>query len=190
MANLGDQLIKKGVLGPEQLQEAETVASSRKLKLQDTIVQLGPGRKWSSVSSDEGLTWSEITDLRYDTGEQFYSPATYARTIRSTVTGKLYCFLNISTDPPVGNGPRYPLQVAEIDEESICLKKETVTIIDDRNPVLDSRHLQLSNFGLLEDRENQTMELYLTRIGERGSGDKVWDADTYRYIIRFFNDRK
>ena len=41
MANLGDQLIKKGVLGPEQLQEAETVASSRKLKLQDTIVQLG-----------------------------------------------------------------------------------------------------------------------------------------------------
>jgi len=41
MANLGDHLIKKGVLGPEQLQEAETVASSRKLKLQDAIVQLG-----------------------------------------------------------------------------------------------------------------------------------------------------
>ena len=41
MANLGDQLIKKGVLGPEQLQEAETIANSRKLKLQDAIVQLG-----------------------------------------------------------------------------------------------------------------------------------------------------
>ena len=41
MADLGNQLIKKGVLGPEQLQEAETVASSRKLKLQDAIVQLG-----------------------------------------------------------------------------------------------------------------------------------------------------
>jgi len=41
MANLGDHLIKKGILGPEQLQEAETVSSSRKLKLQDAVVQLG-----------------------------------------------------------------------------------------------------------------------------------------------------
>ncbi len=37
----GDFLIKKGVIGPEQLQEAETVAKSRRLKLQDAIVQLG-----------------------------------------------------------------------------------------------------------------------------------------------------
>ena len=38
---LGEYLIKKGVIGPEQLQEAETVSSSRKLKLQDAIIQLG-----------------------------------------------------------------------------------------------------------------------------------------------------
>ena len=38
---LGDYLIKKGIIGPEQLQEAETVSTSRKLKLQDAIVQLG-----------------------------------------------------------------------------------------------------------------------------------------------------
>jgi type IV pilus assembly protein PilB len=41
MANLGEYLIKHGILGPEQLQEAETVAKSRNLKLQDVIVQLG-----------------------------------------------------------------------------------------------------------------------------------------------------
>jgi type IV pilus assembly protein PilB len=41
MATLGDYLIKKGVLGPEQLQEAETVSQSRNLKLQDALVQLG-----------------------------------------------------------------------------------------------------------------------------------------------------
>jgi hypothetical protein len=144
-----------------------------------------PGRKWISVSNDGGMTWSKVRDLRYDTGEQFYSPATMARTIRSSITGKLYCFLNINDYPPVGNGPRYPLQVAEIDEENICLKKETVTVIDDRNPELDSRHLQLSNFGLLEDRESQLVELYLTRLGERGGGPKIWDADTYRYVIKF-----
>jgi type IV pilus assembly protein PilB len=37
----GDFLIKKGLIGPEQLQEAETVARSRRLKLQDAIIQLG-----------------------------------------------------------------------------------------------------------------------------------------------------
>lgn len=41
MADLGKYLIKSGVIGPEQLQEAQTVASSRKLKIQDAIVQLG-----------------------------------------------------------------------------------------------------------------------------------------------------
>ncbi len=143
-----------------------------------------PGRKWISISSDGGLTWSEITDLRYDTGEQFYSPATYARTLRSKATGKLYCFLNISNNPPVGNSPRYPLQVAEIDENMVCLIKETVTIIDDLIPGLDSTNLQLSNFGLLEDRESHQIELTLTRIGERGGGPNIWDADTYRYIIK------
>jgi hypothetical protein len=142
-----------------------------------------PGRKWYSLSEDGGLTWSEIKDLHYDTGEQFYSPATFAKTIRSSVTGKLYCFLNISNEPPLGNGPRYPLQIVEIDENRVCLKKETVIIIDDLNPDLDSRHLQLSNFGLLEDREKQTIELYLTRIGERGGGSQIWDSDTYRYTI-------
>ncbi len=41
MADLGEYLIKKGIVGPEQLQEAETVSTSRKLKLQDAIIQLG-----------------------------------------------------------------------------------------------------------------------------------------------------
>ena len=41
MSKLGDYLIKKGVVGPEQLQEAETVSTARKLNLQDAIVQLG-----------------------------------------------------------------------------------------------------------------------------------------------------
>ncbi|MEA3462315.1 MAG: sialate O-acetylesterase [Bacteroidota bacterium] len=143
-----------------------------------------PGRKWISISSDGGLTWSEITDLRFDTGEQFYSPATFARTLRSRASGKLYCFLNISNQPPVGNGPRYPLQVAEIDEKKVCIIKETVTIIDDLIPGLDSTNLQLTNFGLLEDRENHQVELTLTRIGERGGGENIWDADTYRYVIK------
>lgn len=41
MADLGDHLIKKGILGPEQLQEANAHSTSRSLKLQDAIVELG-----------------------------------------------------------------------------------------------------------------------------------------------------
>lgn len=53
MSKLGEYLIKKRVIGPEQLQEAETVASSRKLKLQDAVVQLGygsPEQVWRALA--------------------------------------------------------------------------------------------------------------------------------------------
>jgi len=145
-----------------------------------------PGRrKWISVSEDGGLTWSPVRELRYDTGEQFYSPASFAKTLRSSKTGKLYCFLNISDTPPVGNSPRYPLVVAEVDEENVCLIKDTVTVIDTRDPERDSEHLQLSNFCLLEDRETKVVELYMTRLGARGPEPDLWTSDTYRYFIDF-----
>jgi type IV pilus assembly protein PilB len=37
----GDFLIKRGIVGPEQLQEAEGVAKAKRTKLQDAIIQLG-----------------------------------------------------------------------------------------------------------------------------------------------------
>lgn len=42
-ADFGDYLIKKGILGPEQLKEAQTVATSRKLKLVEAVQNLGYG---------------------------------------------------------------------------------------------------------------------------------------------------
>jgi len=38
---------------------------------------------------------------------------------------------------------------------------------------------------LLEDRESQAMEVYLTRLGERGGGPDVWTADACRYVLTF-----
>lgn len=144
-----------------------------------------PGRKWFSVSRDGGLSWSDVKDIRYDTGEQLYSPASISKTTRSSKTGKLYWVGNIPDIPPDGNSPRYPLQVVEIDEEGPSFKKDTVTVIDDRNPELDSEHLQLSNFSLLEDRETHAMEVYLTRLGEHGGGPDVWTANAYKYTLIF-----
>lgn len=140
-----------------------------------------PGRKWISLSTDGGKTWSPVTDLRFDTGEQFYAPATFARMIRSSKNGKLYWIGNISREPAKGNHPRFPLYVAEVDETKAALKKSTLTLIDDRNQG-DSELVQLSNFSLLENRETKDLELYLTRYGER-SVNSPFDADAYKYTL-------
>jgi len=146
-----------------------------------------PGRRWISVSRDGGHTWSEVTDLRYDDGEQFYAPSSMARILRSSRTGKLYWIGNICQQPPSGNSPRYPLYIAEIDENRVALKRDTLTVIDDRDPQRDSPLLQLSNFSAFENRQTKAIEIYLTRLGQRGGaqfGPEFWTADVYRYVLR------
>ena len=69
--------------------------------------------------------------------------------------------------------------------EEPSFKKDTVTVIDNRDPEQDSEHLQLSNFSLLENRETQEMEVYLTRLGERGGGPDIWTADACKYTLIF-----
>jgi len=145
----------------------------------EVVVENG-GHKWSTVSSDGGRTWSPVTDLRYDTGEPFYSPAAFAKLLRHSRTGKLYCFLNISPHPTQGNSPRYPLYIAEVAESIPALKKDTLTVMDDRDPESDTQQVQFSNFSVFENRQTGEIELYLTRYGER----EDWRmADAYKYTI-------
>jgi len=139
------------------------------------------GHKWMSVSEDGGRTWSAVTDLRYDTGEQFYSPSAFARLLRHSRTAKLYCFLNISPNPTHGNAPRYPLYIAEVDEAAAAIRKTTLTVIDDRDPDSDPEELQLSNFSVFENRETGEFELYLTRYDET---PVPFMANAYKYVIR------
>lgn len=70
-------------------------------------------------------------------------------------------------------------------EEGPSFKKDTVTVIDDRDPEQDSGHLQPSNFSLLEDMETQEMEVYLMRLGEHGGGPDIWTADACKYTLVF-----
>jgi hypothetical protein len=141
-----------------------------------------PARKWISTSSDGGKTWSSVTDLRYDTGEQFYSPSAFSRLVRAAAgNGKLYWIGNISTEPVSGNEPRYPLYVAEVDEANAALKKHTLTVIDDRRES-DTEKLQLSNFYVLENRETKSLEVYLTRYAEQPD---LFTANAYKYTLTF-----
>jgi hypothetical protein len=144
-----------------------------------------PGHKWHTVSDDGGLSWQPVSDVRYDTGETLYSPASISHLFRSRRTGRVYWMGNITETPTIGNGPRYPLQIVEVDESIPAFKRDTLTVIDDRDPSRDSEHLQLSNFSVVEDRETGDVEVYLTKIGQQGDGADVWSADAYRYTLRF-----
>jgi len=139
-----------------------------------------PGRKWFSTSCDGGLTLSDVRELKYDDGSGFFSPSSYHRMIRHSASKKLYWLGNISSTPPNGNSPRYPLVIAEVDEKIPALKRRTVTAIDDRQPG-QGEALQFSNFSLLENRQTHELELYLTRYGEEVTN--IFSADSYHYTL-------
>jgi len=174
------------------LMEAEVVelAGGRVLVVwRGNNTDVTPGRKFFSVSDDGGVTLSAVNDFRYDDGSQFYSPSSIHRMIRSSVTGKLYWAGNITPTPPRAGLPRWPLVIAEVDETIPALKKDTVTIIDDRQPG-EGWGLQLSNFCLLENRETHDFEVYLTRLGTKATEqapftNKFLDADCYKYTLSF-----
>ncbi|MBX7256727.1 MAG: glycoside hydrolase [Candidatus Hydrogenedentes bacterium] len=141
-----------------------------------------PGRKFFSVSTDGGKTLTAPGEWKYDDGTSFYSPSSFHRMIRHSVTGKLYWFGNITPEPPAGNMPRYPLVIAEVDEEKAALKKSTVTVVDDRQPD-QGKDIQFSNFSLLEDRETHALELYMTLYGQFADPAEKGAGDCYKYVL-------
>jgi len=145
-----------------------------------TVAKL-PGRKFYSISTDGGRTLSPPAEWTYSDGTSFYSPSSYHRMIRHSVTGKLYWLGNISATPPEGNSPRYPLVIAEVDEATGCLRRGSVTAIDDRQP--GQGWIELSNFSLLEDRETHTLELYLPGYGQTPTG-----TNCYKYTLTLVPD--
>ncbi len=153
----------------------------------DGTVAKVPGHKWFSISTDGGKTLSPVREWKYSNGMSFFSSSSLHRMIRHSTTGKLYWLGNISGAPSRGNGPRYPLIIAEIDESAAAIKKESVTVIDDRNPNTHSFNFQLSNFSLFENRETRKFELFLTTYGQK-KGHADWaSADCYHYILTFQN---
>ena len=139
-----------------------------------------PGRKWFTVSADGGRTLSPVQEFRYEDGSPFYSPSSIHSFVRSSRNGRLYWLANIDESPPRGNSPRYPLVIAEIDESRVAVRRDSIVTVDDRDEG-EPEALQLSNFCVLEDRENGDIEIYLTRLGE--DPDHFWGAGMYRYVF-------
>ena len=92
----------------------------------------------------------------------FLSPSSCSSFIRNSTAGKVYWIGNISRVAPSGNSPRYPLIIAELDEEKLGLRRQRVTFIDDR-AADDPPELQLSNFSLVEDTATGHIVLTMDR---------------------------
>lgn len=141
-----------------------------------------PSLKYTSLSEDGGLTWSEPEPLRYDDGEVVHSPASLAQLVRSVYTGGLYWIGNVSPTPVYRQTPRYPLAIAEVDEESLCLIRKSQQTLDDWREGLPE-DVRFTNWGCYQDRE--TDEIVLTLPEEpRVSWDDL-TSDCYRYRIGF-----
>ena len=138
-----------------------------------------PGRKWFSLSKDGGRTLSPAAPWTYSDGASFYSPSSIHRMLRHSQTGKLYWIGNICVEPPSGNHPRHPLVIAEVDETSGTLRRDTVTLLAERK-AYHGPQVQFSNFSLIEDRESHALELYLTTYGQEPAPADWATADSYQ----------
>ncbi|HIE14885.1 TPA: exo-alpha-sialidase, partial [Candidatus Bathyarchaeota archaeon] len=124
-----------------------------------------PGYKWVSISDDGGYNWTKPQPLTFDDGTKLFSPSSCSHLFRSWRTGKLYWIANVLKQNPVGNRPRYPLIIAEIDEDKLAVKRKSMLVIDDRMPG-EPELVQLSNFRCYQDRATGDLVMIMARYGE------------------------
>lgn len=142
-----------------------------------------PGYRWASWSEDRGRTWSAPVPWTYADGSAFFSPSSCSQLIRHT-GGRLFWAGNLTPENPRANRPRYPFVLGEVDRCSGLLIRDTVAVVDDRQPD-ESPHLTLSNFYMREDRESGELILHLTRLfAHQLEGQPLdWTADALQYRI-------
>ena len=112
-----------------------------------------------------------------------YSSATISNFIRLKKNGKLYWIGNITTHKAYGNYPRFPLYIAQVDEETGTLIKSTLTTIDTRREG-ETEYMQLSNFWMLEDRETGVLEIALHKVGQFDQ-NRPFYGEGWRYELTF-----
>jgi len=140
--------------------------------------------KLYAVSGDNGRSWSTPKPLTYDDGKYVYSPEAMAEIVRAPKSGKIYAILNIINAPSGNCDPRQSLQIAELDQKSLCLKRRSVAIIDSK---LEGQHylVRFSNWATMIDRVTGNLVLFMKmHMSEHCPVRNGYDQNSYRYDIK------
>jgi len=143
--------------------------------------------RYSAVSEDGGMTWSDPAPLLYDDGSPVWTPASMSAFYDSSTTGKTYWLGNILDAPVFAQTPRYPLNIAEFDPARTCIVKDSIRLIQDR-PEAAHEHVRYTNFGYYEDRKSGHLiitlpEQYLHRGYDEMEKPEDFAADCVKYTV-------
>ena len=148
-----------------------------------------PSSRQFSVSDDGGRTWTAPRTLSYEDGQPVWVPASIARFMTDPRTGRIFWFANILDHPVYGQIPRYPLAMAELDPERLCLIRETVSVIQDLPPGAPAAGdgsyelgRRYSNFGYYVDRASG--EFVIMAAEEPKTTWEHPEADCYRWRVQ------
>ena len=139
-----------------------------------------PNVKLYSVSEDEGRSWSEPKPLTYQDDKYVNTSVSFTSTFCSAKNGRVYVILNILNRPFEGCNPRSTLHIAEVDTESLSVKRDTITVVDE----LQDEHCYetgYSNWEMLEDRDTRNMLMFMKL--ENSPVYDGYDWNSYRYEI-------
>ena len=121
-----------------------------------------PGYKWVSYSSDGGFRWTAPKPWTYQNGDPFFSPSACSQLLRHS-NGKLYWLGHITATNPRGNRPRYPVYVGEVDQDIGLLMRDSLVLVDDRQPGEDEILMLYSPY-CREDRQTGQIAVHLSRV--------------------------
>ncbi len=142
-----------------------------------------PSVKLFTISEDGGRTWSKARPLTHEDGRYIYSSRSYPDVFRSSKNGRTYVILNISEYSTDNCEPRTTLHIAELDTESLSVKRDTVAIIETKH---EEHHplVRFSNWVAMEDRYTKNLLLFMQlRMSEYCPVRYGYDFNIYRYEI-------
>lgn len=153
-----------------------------------------PSARRGAVSADGGLTWSTPEVLCYDDGSPVNVPAAFSGFLRSPQNGKVYWFCNILDHPVYGQVPRYPLTIAEFDEDCLCILRDTVQVVQDLPPgappctnempsTSEECGRRYTNFGYYVDRDTGELVLTMPEMPKVSWDDFTSDCYVWRIEV-------
>jgi hypothetical protein len=111
-----------------------------------------PSYRWFSVSKDGGYHWTKPEPWTYTDGSPFFSPSSMSQLLKHS-SGRYFWIGNLSESSCQGNNPRYPLVIGEVHRKSLRLVKDSLLVIDSRQP--DEPGVNLSHWWGFEDRDTK-----------------------------------